>query len=206
MARIQRDGAADLRSVAGPELRVHLGCGDDVRVGWVNIDHWPWSDPPAVAGGTVVNYDLRAGLPLQAGSCEAIYASHFFEHLDAADGERLLRESLAALRSGGVLRLAVPDFRRCAEAYVSGDTDYFAAVEAEGLVRPRWPGLAGLMDCMNYVMYQAGEHRCMYDLECLSRLLGDLGAASVEASGFDPRFDVDSPVRRGYSLYVQATA
>lgn len=64
-------------------MKVNLGCGKDVREGWVNVDHGP-----RLPDG-VVNVDLdRIGpqpgkrtLPWRGGSVEEIHMSHVIEHL-----------------------------------------------------------------------------------------------------------------------------
>src|SRR6266536_2872590 len=49
-------------------LRVHLGCGDDIREGWVNIDlnlsKRTCRSKLEQSGTALINHDLRLGLPL----------------------------------------------------------------------------------------------------------------------------------------------
>lgn len=54
-------------------------------------------------------WDADDGLPFKDGSVDGCYASHLLEHLSRDGARRLLIECLRVLRSGGVLRLAVPD-------------------------------------------------------------------------------------------------
>ncbi len=54
-------------------------------------------------------WDADDGLPFKDGSVDGCYASHLLEHLPRETARRLLLECLRVLRSGGVLRLAVPD-------------------------------------------------------------------------------------------------
>lgn len=207
-----RGGERRLRRLNGaPALRVHLGSGGDVRAGWVNID-LSTTNTGAVHSSTsngrttvYVNYDLRRGLPLPDGSCEIIYSSHFFEHLDRRDGYRLMIDAHRALRSGGVFRVVIPDFRACFEAYVRNDADYFKLIDLNAV----YPGPAAkplsIVDNLNYAVYQFGEHRCIYDEEKLGVLLTGVGFRSVERVAFDASVDVDAPLRRQYSLYIEAT-
>ena len=75
------------RRLADPLLKVHLGCGDDIRSGWLNVD---MSASPAArhlaanagAPTALVLHDLRYGLHLPACSCAMIYSSHLLEHLE----------------------------------------------------------------------------------------------------------------------------
>jgi hypothetical protein len=53
-------------------------------------------------------------------SCDVIRASHVLEHFAKADVPKVIAEWVRCLRPGGELKIAVPDFRRIAEGYLSG--------------------------------------------------------------------------------------
>jgi SAM-dependent methyltransferase len=109
-----RVAAATLRSeqtfrkLAGRRgLQIHLGCDDDVREGWVNIDlkvRRVQGERRLHPDTVLVDHDLRLGLPLAPESCDYIYSSHLLEHLEPHHGLRLLRDCFDALRPGGILR------------------------------------------------------------------------------------------------------
>jgi predicted SAM-dependent methyltransferase len=181
------------------DLRVHLGCGADVRPGWVNIDV---GAPPG--DGLVIRHDLRRGLPLPSESCALIYSSHFFEHLEYRAGVRLMRDCHRALRPGGVLRFALPNFRALFEAYVQGDANYLELIDHRQALPDREPGTETLVDGVNYGVYQFGEHKTIYDEEKLIAVLGAIGFRSVSGSSFIPEIDPRDPVRRRYSFYLEA--
>ena len=183
----------------GRDLRIHLGCGTDVRPGWVNID----VGAPR-ADGLVIRYDLRRGLPLGSGTCELIYSSHFFEHLDYRAGVRLMRDCHRALRPGGVLRFAMPNFRGSFAAYVQRDTDYWELTDICQTLPYVEPGTETLVDHINYGVYQFGEHKTIYDEEKLIALLRWIGFQSVSESTFTPEIDPDDPIRRRHSFYIEA--
>lgn len=63
-------------------------------------------------------HDLRTPLPFQDEYADAIYCSHFLEHLDACQGEVFLKECHRCLKNKGVLRIVVPDFERLAQDYL----------------------------------------------------------------------------------------
>lgn len=95
---------------------VNLGCGSTYREGWINLD----LEPPAPE---VRKWDLRRGIPLAPGSVDAVYMSHVLEHLSRSDAKAVLLDALRVLRSGGVIRVVVPDLElQCRE--------YLAALEA----------------------------------------------------------------------------
>jgi predicted SAM-dependent methyltransferase len=197
---------AALRGQKG--LKVHLGCGYDVRPGWLNLDLAVDDSPArrnAGPGAQFISYDLRRGLPLDEGSCDLIYSSHFFEHLEYADGVNLMRASWLALRPGGVFRIVIPDYRTICSAFASGDQEYFSLLDLARIFPDIPPGLRALSDSMNYAMYQFGQHRCIYDEEKLRPLLTDIGFREVVRSDHRDDVDPDDSLRRRYSLYVEAT-
>ncbi len=187
--------------------KLHLGCGAHTIPGWVNIDLWhDPRDTPKVPGATTINFDLTANLPLAVDSCSEIYSSHFLEHLSAEEGVRLLRDGYRVLRPGGRLRTCLPDFARVAQAYVAADDEYFAPLYKVffGLLGDGVPGSGTILDAVNNILYQWGEHRCMYDTDKLLALLSAIGFSRVEASSFDPAIDGDWDAREHFSLYVDA--
>jgi SAM-dependent methyltransferase len=209
IAATVRRSAARFRALQGRRgLKVHLGCGDDLRAGWVNIDldPRPGALPPgASAAGTVyIAHDLRRGLPLEDGSCDLVYSSHLLEHLDPRHGLYLMRECHRALRPGGVFRAALPDFRGLFDAYLRGDAGYLDLVDIRKALPYLEPGTESLVDYVNNGVYQNGEHRCIYDEDKLLRILRRIGFASAEAVAYQDGLDPPGPLRRRYSFYVSA--
>ena len=111
-------------------LRLHIGCGPNIRPGWVNIDR------VARAPGVVTDVDPTA-LPYPDGSVSEVLAEHVFEHFCFAEEERVWREMARVLRPGGTLTIEVPDFEwMCTtflaardewkEFYVVGALDHYA--------------------------------------------------------------------------------
>jgi SAM-dependent methyltransferase len=92
-------------------LRLNLGCGSVCHPDWVNLDSIA-SRPDVVA------CDLRKPLPFANAVAEACYASHVLEHLSLRDARRFVDECYRVLRSGGILRIVVPDLEGIAAAYL----------------------------------------------------------------------------------------
>jgi SAM-dependent methyltransferase len=70
-------GRWTLRSpTTGPDLRLNLGCGRDIRPGWVNVDCVPL---PGV--DHVVDFDDKPVLPFPDDSVARSEGSHVIEHL-----------------------------------------------------------------------------------------------------------------------------
>jgi predicted SAM-dependent methyltransferase len=182
------------------DLHVNLGCGGDIRSGWINVDLGLGYKPVLTGDRIFIPFDLRRGLPLAPGSCSFIYSSHFFEHLEFPQGQRLFADCFRALRPGGQLRLALPDYRLLFGAYVAGKRDVFDLLTHE----IDEPEHALLADYMTYIVYQHGEHRCIYDEERIAHVLRSTGFQRVECSSYQPGMDNDNALRRRYSFYTQA--
>jgi predicted SAM-dependent methyltransferase len=208
-ARIARSAAGSFAALKGRQnLKVHVGAGDEIKPGWVNIDLMlrpPHGfDPAAHADTVLINYDLRRGLPLEVESCELIYSSHFFEHLEYGQGLRLMRDCFRALKPGGTFRLALPNFRGLFEAYLKGDEAYVDGINIREVLPEVEPGTETFVDHINYGVYQYGEHKYIYDEDKLILILKRIGYSRVAASDYREGIDPASSVRRRYSFYVEA--
>ncbi len=189
-------------------IKVQLGSGRDIIIGWVNIDlvvNTPTDFNPKEDKDTVlIEYDLRRGLPVEENSCEYIYASHFFEHLEYRYAIRLMNDCYNALRSGGILRIVLPDISRWWEAYLRDDYEYFSEIDILKKLRDIEPGTETLIDFCNFGIYQHGQHKYCYDTKKLSLLLKRAGFNHVQISSFKEEIDYDKPIRINYSLYMDA--
>ena len=90
---------------------VNLGCGRTAHPAWVNLDV-----EPTLA--CVKRWDVRKPLPFPDGSVDMVYHSHLLEHLSADEGQRLVKDCFRVLKSGGVIRIVVPDLAGIATAYL----------------------------------------------------------------------------------------
>jgi len=168
-------------------VKINLGCGLAVHEGWINVDAslnamaaaWP---RPAhrvlyrLSGASqyyasneycdllerhrFVHHDAAYGLPFADNSADFIYSSHFLEHLFKDEAQRVLRESLRALKPGGIVRICVPDLAHAVALYTGGDKRVM--LENYFFVEDRASFLA--------------RHKYMYDFELL--------AAELTAAGF----------------------
>jgi SAM-dependent methyltransferase len=91
----------DAPIIAASDLKVNLGCGTDIRPGWVNLDK-------VNLPGVDIVHDLAAGpLPFPSESCSEICCKDVLEHFNYIP---FLREIHRILREGGIVRVRVPHF------------------------------------------------------------------------------------------------
>jgi predicted SAM-dependent methyltransferase len=99
-------------------LKLNLGCGANIKSGWVNVDINARDDR------LDVKCDLSKDFPFIKNSCSIIYSEHFIEHLDWVDGLSLIKKSHECLLPGGIFRVVFPDFGKLFRAYASDDKKY----------------------------------------------------------------------------------
>ena len=176
------------RLVDRADLRLNVGCGRNIKPGWINID---------LETDAEFHLDVRRDLPFADASASIIYSEHFFEHLEFSDAQKFLREALRVLRPGGVFSVVVPDASSVLKAYVNSDYELLKHLARFGPEFADTP-----MHQVNHAFRQWSEHKYMYDFETLSSVLIKAGFATAEHRNFDPK--LDDPLREVGSLYVDA--
>lgn len=172
---------------AAAPARLHLACGTNYKLGWVNVDLL----------GTRVDMplDLSRGLPWPAGSVGAIFHEHYLEHLDLRQASALTQECHRVLCVGGVLRIGVPDAGASLRAYCGQDT------------RAPWmQGRPAPLLAVSELVYEHG-HRSVWDVPTLDLLCRSAGFAATRQWEFGTgalQPNGDSESRRGPTLYVEA--
>ncbi|MFW5701952.1 MAG: glycosyltransferase, partial [Bacteroidota bacterium] len=96
-------------------LLLNLGCGKDVRDGFVNIDLF--SDDPRVVRMDVRNLEFRDR------AAKMILASDILEHFSHREIDSVLGEWSRVLKPGGELMIRCPSLRLQAEEYLNGAWD-----------------------------------------------------------------------------------
>lgn len=124
-------------------LKLDLGAGEISPPGYIPMGH---------DHGTEI-YPL----PYADGTVDAIRASHVLEHFPHSQIPLVLKDWVRALKKGGVLRIAVPDFAKVAVGYLGG-----AVQPTEGWV------MGGQTEPDDF-------HRSIFDEAKLKRLLSDAG-------------------------------
>jgi SAM-dependent methyltransferase len=151
-----------------PVRRLHWGCGKDAEPGWINSDaaHWP---------GVDLVVDILEGLPLETESIDYAVSVHALPEIPYKDLTTALGELRRVLRTGGALRLVLPDIDKGIAAYQRGDRDYFfvrdeagRSVGAKFIIQTIWFGHTVTPFNHDFIEEQllkagfTGVHRCAY--------------------------------------------
>lgn len=90
---------------------INLGCGHRYHDTWTNVDLHP-------AGPGVLQMDIGKPLPFPDGMFEAVYHSNVLEHIRRPQVAAFMAECARICRSGGILRIAVPDLEGICRLYL----------------------------------------------------------------------------------------
>lgn len=90
-----------------------------------------------IVGGRNVDYVWNAErrLPFRAGTFSIIYASHILEHVPWFRTERVLKEWVRVLASGGRLELWVPDGLKICKAFIDAESSDSQSFHQDGWYR-----------------------------------------------------------------------
>ena len=212
-----------------PPVRINFGCGRTPTIGWRNFDNslsLRLAKVPLLPGilykykvidtsrtefmqfaqHNQIEYgDATKGLPFSNGSVEVLYSSHMFEHLDRTEASIFLNEARRILRSGGIIRLAVPDLRKQVQQYLwFPDADAF--IKGTHLCQPR---PRAFVQRLGILLVGTRHHQWMYDGDSLCKKL--LAHGFVDPSILSPRETrihdpgpLDLKERSDESVYVEA--
>lgn len=142
-------------------MKLHLGCGDVLLAGWVNID--------IESDLADAKLDITSGLPYEDGSVSHIFAEHVIEHVTLEQARSLLAECRRVLSPNGVIRISTPDLRWLAHVYISGLTHLWGDIW-----QPESP-----CKLINEGMRSWG-HQFLYDADELVALLRASGFPTVK--------------------------
>lgn len=145
-------------------IRINLGCGwRNFGKDWVHID-----------GGNYPHLNSRdiTKLPYEDSSVDLIYASHVIEYFDREEIVTILNEYKRALKSGGILRVSVPNFSVIAKLYMQGyPLSKFLGTLYGRMEMGKFGGETGK------IIY----HKTVYDYDNLKELLERVGFKKVRA-------------------------
>lgn len=179
------------RFVQTAALKLNLGCGENAKQGWVNVDLFhPDAD---------LQLDLREPWPFAEGRVSHVYSEHVFEHFEFhSEVSHFLSESLRVLQPGAIFDVGVPDADWALRSYGNQDSDYWHY--ARTVFHPKW--CETQLDHLNFHFRQNGQHKYAWNEETLSRSLSRSGFVGITRRQFDPSLDGES--RRIGTLYMRA--
>ena len=138
-------------------MKLNIGCGKrNFGDKWIHID-----------GANFSHIDSNDILlkSFKDDSVNLIYSSHFIEYFDRNEIISLLKRWKKVLKKNGILRLAVPDFRVCADLYLKG------LYPLENFLGP----LYGKMKMGDKLIY----HKTVFDFESLKKILESIGMTHI---------------------------
>lgn len=165
------------------KIQLHLGCGKKFIPGFVHIDldNFPHID---------YHHEISRLPMFKNNTVDLIYSCHAFEYFDRQQAEEVLKEWRRVLKSGGILRLAVPDFEAIVRVYLKYGKD----LEHRGILGP----LYGRIEIETERGKKTIYHKTTYDFKSLKKLLEDYGFNNVR------RYDWRKTIHKDYDDFSQA--
>lgn len=174
------------------DLKLNLGCGSNLKPGWVNVD--------AGSDDAELQLDLREPLPFRDSSVAIVYSEHLFEHLEyPLEACGFLADARRVLIAGGTFSMGIPDFELFVNSYVSGDEKFYR--ELFQYRQPEWIR-SSRMHVLNWIFRLGRDHKYAYDFETLAMVLDAAGFVKISRRQFDPT--LDSETRRWGTMYIEA--
>ena len=161
--------------------KINLGSFLDMfYYGWLNTDIIDLSEFAKAQAYSFKQLDVTKGLPFADGEIDIVFSSHLLEHLTRQEGIALLSECFRVLKSGGFIRLSVPDSRLITQKYLDGKISDYRYVNT------------GVEKCMDdadaYYNLLLANHKTVYDKDSLSMMLEKAGFVRIEqVSAFKSR-------------------
>jgi SAM-dependent methyltransferase len=104
-------------------MRLNLGCGRDIRVGYTNVDFIE----PEVSLPPEISFQLadlsKMPWPWLDSSADEVMMLDFLEHFPYRETDTIIQECWRVLTPGGKLTVQVPDFEHCAKAILASGND-----------------------------------------------------------------------------------
>jgi len=142
-------------------MKLNLGCGDDVREGYINID-------VRKTKTNVLVLDLEKELlkPFPNESADEIIARDFIEHVSWRRVEDLLKDIFRVLKRGGRLYVQAPDLEAIARKVILNPEFKYGDLEG-------WKAISfWVYGCQDH---EYNYHKTGFTIETLKRLLESIG-------------------------------
>jgi predicted SAM-dependent methyltransferase len=180
------------------EINLHLGCGKRIFKNFINID--VYKDK-----GIDIQLNFTNPLPFDTDTVNLIYSEHVLEHLFKPVAEKLLQECFRVLKTGGRLRIGVPDAEIYFTKYKDGDKAFFSNIKhLGGATEP----LETPIDVINQMFRMGGAHLFAWDYDTMRKAMEKAGFRKIEKStsgaSSHPILCLDDPEHAFETLYVEA--
>ena len=190
--------------------RLHVGCGDILLKGWLNIRYEKreeYGRLKEINGALYLNYNLLKPWPVNGESVRFVAGSHFIEHLDLNDGIKFLTAAYKVLQKRGVIRLSCPDLELYARHYVSDNRGFFENKwirEWCVFKKAQTPGEIFIAKAYD----SGGSHKWFYDFDSLKHILEAAGFKEIRKTtrlqGKTPDLEkLELPERELETVYVE---
>ena len=128
--------------------------------------------------------------------------SQFFEHLNLYDGVRLLDDCYRVLRTGGKMRISVPDAWLLIDTALSGNMDKFRSSQPE-IYSQIYNQMTKLSLLLFGSLHEHGDsgHKMMWTPAGLREILLEHGFKDMITLEFNPRFD--APVAENHQFAME---
>jgi len=161
-------------------MKLHLGCWHRNIPGFVNVD---LCDMPHIDYKSNID-DLSM---FESDSVSLIYSSHSFEYFNRQNVVKVLTEWRRVLQSGGILRLAVPDFDSLLKVY-----------QKTGKIEKILGPLYGQMEINTPDGSDIIYHKTVYNFNSLKKILNDNGFEKIK------RYEWQETIHKEYDDHSQA--
>lgn len=172
---------------------LNIGCGLNKTKNFLNLDFYNKTLIFNKKMDPEVQHDLRYPLPFSNNRFDGIFSEHTLEHLYPDEAFNLLIEIHRCLKSGGILRVSLPNSERLFREYFDNSFDK-SDFRTKG-------------ESVNRIY--AWGHRSHYDAEFLIYLLEVIGFKEVKETNFfegkDKNLFVEQSHRKQHSFYIEGT-
>ena len=161
-------------------LKLHIGCGNNLFQGWVNIDIIKQKS----MGRSYLRADLTKKMPFSDNSVDLIYSEHFIEHLKIEQGVKIFAEFFRLLKPEGMVRIATPDLDHLVNKYMSDDW------RNQDWLQKSYSWIQTRAEMIN-VCFKEWGHQYLYNEEELIRRLKDAGFNNFSRRNLNESSHVD---------------
>lgn len=165
-------------------IKLNLGCGGDIREGWINVDITDWDHYNKRKQKIDVIANLKDKLPFQENYADYILLQECFEHFNRWDAFELLKEMYRILKVGGTLELTVPPAEQQLKLLLTQfnkPTNLNDFLDAHQRPYNIWKAIDDLCGA-TWQTFQNGKdlgdfpsHKCFYSKEMLKMLFTSTG-------------------------------